>query len=244
MSNATELVELAAQLNKTKKGPTAVATLGAMAGTIADFAGAAGAVGPLVSLVLSKMGEGNTELRELRALVERLFNRLNQHQKAQDITVRFTNLDNQLAPAQAALDTLEATLNSNPSPAERIEAIKPCVTALEALNNTVWFAPVDDQVYWNDSFDNVVDGQNVAYCHFLDLAPQPDESNNVFSYTSVLPYYLKALAIFLAVAKALDQNVVVHFGDSVLKPARDLLLKWHDKIVREGVVELAPFELP
>jgi hypothetical protein len=244
MSNLSELGEVG------QGNASAVKVFGAAIGTVADFAGAVGAVASILGAVISAVQGGQTDLADLKNTILAVGAALNAHQKAQDINLRWTNLDNQIAPAQGVLDGLQADLNNNISQADKNSRIEICATTMEALKDAVWFAPYQDQLYWNDYPDFLVAGfptsTNFGYCESPDkpVSPGPDPSGNVFSYTYVMPSYLRALAIFMTVGEALDANFVQDFGETVLAPAADLLQQWHEKIVNDGITQISPAPFP
>ena len=227
---------------------SAVNVFGSLAGTIADFAGAAAGVVAIVQLMQSWTGT-QTTLDSIKNAINAQYARLREDQKAQDITARLTNLDNETAVAKGVADGLAADVAANLSTGERNQRIETCLTALEALGGEAWNAPFDDQVYWNDwpDFANIFGAGDDFYREFGygyskfgtdDLAPAPDQNGRVLSYTYILAAYLRVLALVLAEIIALESPSVQQWKDA-LHNAAQKLQSVHDTI-SDGIESLAP----
>ena len=227
---------------------SAVNVFGSLAGTIADFAGAAAGVVAIVQLMQSWTGT-QTTLDSIKNAINAQYARLREDQKAQDITARLTNLDNETAVAKGVADGLAADVAANLSTGERNQRIETCLTALEALGGEAWNAPFDDQVYWNDwpDFANIFGAGDDFYREFGygyskfgtdDLAPAPDQNGRVLSYTYILAAYLRVLALVLAEIIALESPSVQQWKDA-LHNAAQKLQNVHDTIL-ESIESLAP----
>src|SRR5262249_7048099 len=69
--------------------------------------------------------------------------------------------------------------------------------------------------------------------------PTADGNGLVFNYTYILPLFLRALSIFLTVGALLDPKFIQNYSDP-LRSIADFLLTQHDKIQKEGIVNLWP----
>jgi hypothetical protein len=209
-------------------------------GSIANVFGVAGGVVSIVGVVLEDMGVIKSDLQIIQDAILAAYNQLGAHIKAEDINLRLTNLDNQSAEALKTLDGLPADLNANLDQDARNRRIEDCAGPLEAMANAVWYAPYDDQVYWSDWNDHVVNlaGKDLD-AGYGEIVPSADATGNVFSYTFVLPYYLRALTIFLTEAGALDPNFAMYWSEPLTRWLQ-VLQTYHDKIVNEGIIQLSP----
>jgi hypothetical protein len=222
---------------------TGIEAAGAIVGSIADIAGVVGAVFSVVSFTASMLG-AQGDLGDIKTVIQTAFDTLNEHQRAADTIARLTNLDNQISIAQGVFDGLTADISAGLTVADRNERLEKCAQAIEALSNDAWYAPYDDQVYWSDyplftGFCQIILG--FGYCKGSEsIAATPDGAGNVFSYIYILPAYIYTLAIFLVEAISLDPDYLSHWGASVIAPAERLLSTYHDKILNEGFVSLAP----
>jgi hypothetical protein len=226
---------------------SAVNVFGALAGTIADFAGAATAVAQVVQLIEQWSGT-QTDLDSIKNAVNTEYARLREDQKAKDIGDRLTNLDNQTAFAKGVADGLAADVAANLSVGERNQRIEECFHALEALSGDAWNGVFDDQVYWNDwpDFADIAGQGGELYTDFGygyskwssdDLAPDPDGDARVFSYTYILPAYLRVVALILGEIIALESPP--QLWQEPLHEAAQKLQSVHDTIL-ERIENLAP----
>jgi len=216
-------------------------------GTIADIAGAIGGIGGIVSLVGSFMGQGDqtqAELQTILTTIQNDFQQLNEAQKGEDIVQRLTDIGNQLAPAQAVLDSLQSLAGQLPlTPFEVTQQLQPCVTTINALApDGNWLASYNDQVYWND-YQYVwppppwSEGNSYGYGQ---QAPNGNPDGTVFNYTYILPAYLNAVFIFLSVGGTIDPDFVQNWANSVIRPAAALLQTNHDQVLNSGLTQLSP----
>jgi|SRR5579863_851654 len=224
-------------------------------GTIADASGAAGGIFSLVtSLInLNKPDPVLAALDAIQTAIQNDFQQLNKAVCGSQIIASNTNLLNQIGPPTTQLQALFAFVNANPQAAQVVDFILPCITALNdlglAVEPAVWASVFECQVYWTDS------GQFQCQCpegipHQLPAsgadsgyglqAPSPNPDGvTVFSYTFILPFYLRALSLFLAVAGSLDPSFTTNYAD-VLRASATLLKTIHDQILQEGLVQLSP----
>ena len=107
MSNLSELVT-----NLHDADASSLNTIGALAGTIADFSGVAGAALTAVQLV-DMLIPAKDPLVALLKAIEALFDQVNDHIKAADALARYRQIDTSIATAQAVLDTLKQAVDAN-----------------------------------------------------------------------------------------------------------------------------------
>ncbi len=223
----------------------AVGTIGDFIGALADLSGAGGAIGSLLDLLGGQSDQTRAELQAISDAIKNGFQQLNAVLKSEGIIERTTNLSNQLSPAQAVLAALKALVNQQPplTDYERTQQIEICITALQALGtSSAWEAPFSEQVFWTDAGSNVwANKYSVPIDRgYGDQSPTADSTGAVFNYTYVLPVYLQAVYIFLAVGTSLDPKFSANYGASVLEPAVNALQTYHDKILNDGVTKLSP----
>jgi len=223
------------------KNSAAINTASDLIGTAADFSGAIGGILSVIGLLLNRGNQTQAELQDILNTIQSDFQQLGAQIKAGDIVQRLTNLVNDLSDAESASQNLTAEAESQPplTDAERIVQIEKCTTALNALSPPVlWALPFNDQIFWTDQGEYLVTVHSVTVdVGYGQQAPSADSNGLVFSYLYVLPAYLYALSLFLTVAGALDSNLISDYGDSVIRPAADLLKARHDEIVGQPGAE-------
>jgi hypothetical protein len=245
MSNLSELFGINDQ------STSAVKTIYAGIGSIADIAGAVTGVAGAVDAVISIAGQSKDQLAPVIAAINTAFETLNEHQKAADISQRLTNLDNVFATAQKHLDVLKASVDAGPALdiGARIAQVGDCREAIDRLigfDNTraagAFLAPFQDQVYYDDT------GQYL-YQNFLhtgspnlpitldngygDQAPTPQSTGLIFSQIYVLPLFLYLETLFITVGLALIPDFLNEFRGDISSDA-NYLMKIHDTI-RDGM---------
>ncbi len=250
MSNLADLIN---DIGNSNAKP--VALLGDTIGTIADVAGAVGAVISIFSIAIQLIGQGDDtqdELQQILTTIQNDFQQLQAEQQAENIIQRLTNLANALAPAQAVLDTLQVLLDQQPplTGPEAVDEIQKCITAINDLTpDVVWTGVYSDQIYWTDVDLYPTNPYGNPYPFgptypsgpaYGEQAPVAGSDDLVFSYTYILPAYLDALFIFLSVAASLDQNFVADYANQVIRPAAALLQTRHDTILNQGITQLLP----
>jgi hypothetical protein len=239
-----------------KKNAEKAQLLGDFIGTVAD-------VSAVVSTIISVVGffenMGADPLQPIVDELRRDFQQLGAELKAENIITRRTNQVNALGPARAILADLNNLINLQPplTEAERSDKVETCITTLNDLSpeDPLWMAPFNDQIFWTDAgllmwvtFAPRGPGLGGIPDRFpLDLgygeqAPTAQSTGEVFNYFYILPAYVEALFIFIAVAAALfPSDFAQRFAD-VLKPAADLLQARHDRIM-SGITQLFPGQL-
>jgi hypothetical protein len=172
-------------------------------GTLAD---ASGAVASIIAIVNFFGGEPDPLQPILDALQQdfaELYARLNARWSEED----WRALANEISAAESVLEILGDLVAAQPPLTEeqRLSYIATCLVPLNALSDAsthppspFFLAVYSAQVYWTDSY-------------YGNQAPPAPPDDQVFSYLYVLPYYLKALFIFVAVGKAFFAN----FGNTV-----------------------------
>jgi len=236
MSNLQELDDAASD--------DSISNFGAAIGTAADFAGAIGGVAALIDVMNAFMQTGQDQL----GMVQNSINQLIGAQKAADLQNRLTEMVNALATMQGVFDGLKADLNANLNAADRNSRIETCSQALSIFTDpslspkATWSAPYSDLVYWDDRPDFYYSGGPLTTVDlgYGVVSPTPDADGLVFYYNVALPSFLRALAIWVAEAAALDPNYIADFGAAVLQPAVNTLNWVHDTIVGQGIQILAP----
>jgi len=221
-----------------------ISQFGSAIGTAADFAGGVGAIAALIGVMNGFMQTGQDQL----GTVQNSINQLIGAQKAADLQSRLTEMVNALATMQGIFDGLQADLNANLSASDRNSRIETCSQALSIFTDPVlspeaiWSAPYSDLVYWDDTPDFYYSGGVLTTVDlgYGVVSPTPDADGLVFYYNVVLPSFLRALAMWVAEAAALDPNYVADFGATVLQPAVNTLNWVHNTIVGQGIQILAP----
>jgi hypothetical protein len=223
-------------------------------GSLADASGAIGGVISLFQTLLGKPDEIMVKLNDILNAINGLVKEFRGDEKGNQILTRNTTLIGYCGSAKAKLDALQAEISANPTPAEVVDFIGPCIEALEHLGagsadapDYAWNMNLDWQVYWTDqglylqTCYTEVD-KPVEYDVGYGLqAPDPNSDGvTVFVYTGSLPLYAFTIAIFLAVAGSLDPKFTLNYGDTVLRPAAAVLRSKYEKIVEEGVTQLSP----
>jgi len=220
-------------------------------GTLADLSGA----GAFLSAVLMFTGQQpdpvTAALQALQNAIETDFQQLTQQLNAQQILDRNTNLTNQLGPALAQLQGLQEFAGGNPSRAQASSYINICITALDTLGpgvqpNLNWETTLGWWPYWTDFGQYSCDCPTIGGTVYTSQdagygaqQPSPNPDGTVFLYIYVLPVYLQAIGIFLAVAGALDPNFATDYAN-VLRPSASFLQSIHDKILQSGLTQLSP----
>lgn len=245
MSNLSELFGIS------DKSTSAVKTIFAGIGAIADIAGAVTGVAGAVDAVISIAGKSKDQLAPVIAAINTAFAALNEHQKAADISQRLTNLDNVYGVAQSNMDVLKASVDAGPALdiGARIRQVRDCRDATDSLigfDNTraagAFLAPFQDQVYYDDSgqyvYQNFEHGGSPILPITLDngygaQAPMPESTGLIFSQIYVLPLFLYLETLFITIGFALVPDFINEFGGNISDDA-DYLMKIHDTI-RDGM---------
>jgi hypothetical protein len=259
MSNGTATGNTAALVKDVfEKNSDALNAFSDTIGTLADFAGAWGAIvgaATFVANLIDKVDQTQSMLQEILTVIQQDFAQLHAEDKANHIITRMTNLVNVVGYPKAVLDSLRAMLNPQhepPTDSDRTEQIENCIAALEQLSpDILWEDIFSYQIYWSDV------GQHVDVFQALNPPPysiwityqidrgygaqQPagGENDMVFNYLYISAYYLFALSLFLTVATALDTTYISDYKDTVLRPAAKLLRTRHDQI-KSGIRPLSP----
>ena len=234
----------------------AINAISELAGALADASGAVGAVVGLVQTFIN-LGKPDEVMVKLDAILDAIrdnFHSLNADLAAAQILERNTTLKGFFNQAKAQLDSLQAEINANPTPAQVVDFILPCIKALEDLGSGspenpdfAWNMDFGWQVYWTDqglyilsclALNQSVETHDVGYG--LQAPDANPDGVTVFCYTYSLPLYLFAVAIFLAVAGSLDPHFVLNYRETVLRPSAALLRTKYEKIVQEGLTQLSP----
>ncbi|HYK37241.1 hypothetical protein [Alloacidobacterium sp.] len=232
-------------------------TISDITGAIADAAGAIGGIGSVVSLVLGFINSGQpdeiqTAVQTIQTTINNDFAKLSAENIAFQILQRNTTLQGYISPAETQLQSLPAFINTNPTPAQVVSYIGPCITALNDFSgqdDLVWNMPSGSWIYWTDV------GEYESTCYYLDVgggwnAPSVDvgygeldaplnADGTVFIPVNSLPLYLYGVCIFLAVGAALDPNFAVNYAD-VLRSAATTLQSKHDQTMQNGFTPLSP----
>ena len=119
---------------------TAINTISDLIGTAADWTGVLGGV---VGIVTSLLNTGPS-LSDILAAIQKDFQLLSAQNQASQILAQATTLNGYVAPAFTQVEGLQAEVAANPSPAEIVSYIGPCVTALGDL-----YGPVQPDLVWN-----------------------------------------------------------------------------------------------
>lgn len=203
--------------------------LGNVLGTVADSSSTVGVVIGLVDLFISQGDDTKAKLDEILKTIQQDFAQLHEELKAENTLARLRDLDSGIIQAEGALAQLKAAVTAQPPVSNefRLQQIKACLDGLIFMGlDDKWKVIYADQVYYTDP-------------EWGDAKPTPDSEGFVFSHTYILPYYLRVLFIFLAVAAALDPNFAHNYADS-LRNAALVLMDKHDKITNEGIADLSP----
>ncbi len=231
---------------------TAINTISDLIGTAADWTGVLGGV---VGIVTSLLNTGPS-LSDILAAIQKDFQLLSAQNQASQILAQATTLNGYVAPAFTQVEGLQAEVAANPSPAEIVSYIGPCVTALGDLYgpvqpDLVWNLTAGWPIYWTDI------GQYYNTCYTSDpvypngiywtgdvgygpkTPPLNADGKTVFYYTYTLPLYMRAVAALLIVGKALDPNFRTNYAD-VIRTASTALRTQHDRILNNGIMQLVP----
>lgn len=236
MSNLSEFItdvhdEDSSSLNK----------IGALAGTIADFSGVAGAAVTAVQVV-EMLAPAKDPLVVLFNGIKALFEQVNDHIKAADALARYRQIDTSIAKAEAVLDTLKQAVDANSMHTlDAVAQLQTCRQVVEELSQrSAWLAVYVDQIYYNDNwldppifnYPMVEDGELTTMDYGWGiLYPSPDADGLVFTYTYVLANWLYAELIFLGTGLLLDPSFAAHYDDVLVSDA-NFLQTIHDEILR------------
>jgi hypothetical protein len=186
---------------------------------------------------------------ELAQEISIVYKALGAMDAAGQILTRGTILDLAVTPVSTALSDLPNAI-ADPAHYSASSLIVPCQTVLNdfaARDNEIWnmtYAVAEfEKIYWDDS------GQYQSTCYYLTtsgIKPNEDDAvyglqtpplnaDNVFvfEYKLTLPFYLCAIAAFLAVGRALDPKFLTNRKDDLVQ-ARDTLQWVYDKILTPG----------
>lgn len=223
-------------------GAQAAQPLGDFIGTLADLSGAVGAVTGVISFVESFFQTDATDaaLQNIETTIQKDFAELNATLAAQDIVSKLAFVAPNLSKATGLRDAFPSLVSQLPlAPINVTNQLENCADGIEALAPSAgnWVLPYSDRIFWTDSglvawpptpwtlalgFQLPVYGQQ---------APAENADGTVFNYTYVLPAYLYALCIFVAVGSVIDPNFVKNWGDTVIRPAVQQLKAVHDQIL-------------
>jgi hypothetical protein len=266
MSNTTELINA---INKagTEDGD-AVHFVGAAVGAVADYAGFVGAIIGAINFLESLLVQDDQSKVALVDVLNSIRDDLKAEsllQRLRDLDSVIAPAEGVFAQLKATLNAINA--GKPPSEDEILDQIRTCLTAVISLGPAVgqqdkWTAVYNDQVYFplpkpeNWAYEgggipsavfprtpsNPGPGQPFTYKGLTFMyfcVPTADGNGLVFNYTYILPLFLRALMIFLAVGALLDPKFTENYSEQ-LRSIADFLLTQHDKIQKEGIVNLWP----
>jgi hypothetical protein len=200
-------------------------------------------------ITLSQPDPVQSKLAEVEQTLNNAFQRLAGDAVAREITSRNTTLYNIFTPAYTQLQTLKGEVDANPTPAEVIDFIRPCITALDSLGggtqpNEVWNMTFDSRVFWTDAGLY----QNFCYDPPFTLsnpagyglqAPPVSADSTVWVYNYSLPLYMLTVSVLLSVGGALDPQFIGNYT-AELRSAAALLNSVYEQIFDVGLVRLSP----
>jgi hypothetical protein len=205
--------------------------VGAIVGTVGDFAGALGAVAAVVSFFASLGSNPADAIAGLAAelgQVDRELRQLIASERVDHLLTRLHGLDSVIAPSISAYQSLRSELPPNPAPgdADRRAQIGACLSALNALvPDDQWEVNVLETSYYDDGGEWA--GQVAAQ----------SSGGIAFGTWYVLPRYMTALANLYTVGVALDPAFAENYRDAALKPFLQRLQAVHET-ARAGLVAL------
>jgi hypothetical protein len=264
MSNTTDLIEA---LNKTDyKTGTAVKVIGAAVGAVADYASFVGVIIGAIQFIEGLMGQSDQAQAALQDVLNSIRDDLkaeNLLQRLRDLDSWIAPAEGVFAQLKATLNATPPV-----SSGEILDQIRTCLTALVALGlDDKWTTVQNDPVYFplpasagaghgywayrgggipsavfpvtptNPGPAQPFTYKGLTFVYFC--VPAADANGLVFNYTYILPLYLRALMIFLAVGAVLDPKFIQNYSDvpGGLRDIAKLLLARHDQI-KEGIVNL------
>jgi hypothetical protein len=126
---------------------------------------------------------------------------------AEDILDRLRNLEQAIVGAATVLSQLKDDISQQPpvSNEYRLQQIQTCLAAVIDLTDmkgtdNKWRVVYNDQNYYSDGWNGVV-------------ARQPDGDGLVFSYTYVLPIYLRSIYILLTAIGTLMPKDLTNYSE-------------------------------
>jgi hypothetical protein len=248
---------------------SAVNVIGAGIGTVADFVGGVGAVISAVELA-EKLALGNdnarTALQEIIDAMYTGFHELNLDLRAEDLKRQWDLIDLLFADAEAAFDSLKSDLTASPPVDSGYKSlqIQKCLAPVLVFEGLVWGEPADQwqfihdfQVYFSPTYPWYYEGGGLPSSlfpfsyggqtfavNFRDpntFDPGADANGLTFNYIYILPSYLRAIMLFLAVGAAFRPDFTRVYEHNLRNSAKFLLMI-HDQI-RDGILAIsAPAE--
>jgi hypothetical protein len=220
MSNLTETMDLLGY-----EGAKGTQVAGALAGTLADFAGAIGAVQLTVSLIESFFPQDDS-MKQILSAIQAGFQQLEGQIAASDKLQRMRDVDQGINPAVGVFEQLPAILNTRPPVSQdfKLSQIQTCLDAVQFFTDfdDKWMAVQADWPYYSDSWSGR-------------LAPPAGADGLVFNYTYTLPQFLRAIYFFLTAVGALEPTSLRSYTN-VLNGCLARLQFVHDTIVASGIV--------
>ena len=205
--------------------------IGGLIGLAADISGAVGGVVGFIQWASGQDKQVNQQLEEILNELNEGFQSIHADLRAEDILARKRDLDLGTEDAEQVFATLYDDLTGSPglNEQERRARIDTCYGALRFLGaDDKWQAVPDDQFYYQDNA-------------FGKVSPPVDSDGLVFSYTYILPAYMRFIFILLIVGQTLDPDFV-HESADLLRDVANLLLEKHDKILQSIVSKPEPKE--
>lgn len=233
---------------------TLIGTIAAaeVAGTLSAIT-VVGALGAFAASLYSLLNQGADETQQVATQLEAMLNSIGARDANTSFQTRQGDIQKALAPATAVLASLQSWA-ANP-PADFDDELGKILTAISTMappqllvaectdsgplvpglpDADFWMVYFPDQVYWNDS-----DAPAFTQSFYGQQAPSPDGSNNVFTYTFILPSYLSAVSIFLSVGAVIDPNFKNGYSE-IIGQVACWLQSMHDYIYNQGFVQLYP----
>lgn len=235
--------------------------IGDFLGTVADISGVIGGVIAFGQWLLSLFNQGPDPSQRVLDAITALGQFLKDVQRAEDLEAKLTNLQDELASAVTALQSLPSLAKEQLTEHDVTDELQGPLNSVnklappDVLNlgggqgaglGGPWLVPYQLQFFWSDS-----DSPDVAWppasfgvvgpampAGYGQLAPAQDSL--VFNYTFILPQYIRAVAAFLAVGIVIDPNFGKNWGDTVIRPTARLLRGVHDYVRNNGLTKLSP----
>jgi hypothetical protein len=229
-------------------------------GLVGDIGGTIGGINSIVQFVLSL--QGNSDLQVIKNDIDQFsqrvqndFKQLGLDEGASQMLNRTTWIDIDVGLQKDAITQYQwltdflrkggdgRQLTSD----ERDNHIGPCASTLNAMggdSDIVWNLTFDWRTFWTDAglFTNTCYRMatiSIDAGYGQEAPGDADANGNVFNYTVTFPYYLDAVAIFLAVAGSIDP-AFPSSRRSTLEAIAAVLTKRYGQIMSAGLKALSP----